>query len=158
MRLVSFILVLNLLVCRLCLTQMRKCLNGLGQIMKSEEAIARSDLTLDRITQLLETHLALSTPRRHLEANVKTYALYPRQNMCAESPRHKRSQLHRCSRSDCQSPVGELRRTVATGIRITVTADEIGHWQSTTCAKNALYLKVALRSSALPIPRNCAPA
>ena len=115
MRLVSSILVLNLLVCLLCLAQMRKCKHGLGQIIKSEEAIARSAPALDRITQLLETHFASSTPPRHVKANGKTNALDPCRRMCAESLRQKRAQLHRCSRSDCQFPVVALRRTVETG-------------------------------------------
>ena len=87
-------------------------MHDLGQIMKNEEAIARSAPTLDRITQLMETHFASSTPPRRLEANVKTYPLDPYQRMCAESPRRRRTQLHHCSRSDSQFPVVALRRTV----------------------------------------------
>lgn len=90
-------------------------MDGLRQIVKSEEAIARSSPTLDRTTQLLETHFALSTPRRHLGGNVKTYASDQCQKMCAESAKHKRPQLHRCSPSDVQFPVGAVQDTVETG-------------------------------------------
>ena len=116
MRFVSCILVLNLLVCLFCMAQMRKCMDGLGQIVKSEEAIARSAPTLDRTTQLLETHFALSTPRRPLGTNVKTYASDQCQKMCAESAKHKRPQLDRCSPSNCQFPGGAAQHTVQTGI------------------------------------------
>lgn len=77
MKLVSFLLVLNLLACMACLAQLRKCMVRLAEIKQIEQNVANSSLELERLPKLLETHFALGTAPRHLLTYTKTNVLNP---------------------------------------------------------------------------------